>query len=89
MLNVKHQVPFFESLVSLDLGLNLSLPDHWKTLYSLGQWPGPNMICYYIKTEILVPRGCIFFLSYIRGVLILGQLYILFVFWLFFHCCRI
>ena len=31
-----HQVPFFESLVWLDLGLNPSLPDHWWILYSLG-----------------------------------------------------
>ena len=35
----QHHVPFFESLVSLDLGFNPSLPDHWRTLYSLGQWP--------------------------------------------------
>ena len=35
----QHQVPFFESLVWLDLRLNLSLLDHWQTLYSLGQWP--------------------------------------------------
>ena len=34
-----YQVPFFESLVWLDLGLNLALPDHWQTLYSLDQWP--------------------------------------------------
>ena len=34
-----HQVPFFESLVWLDLGLNPSHLDHWLTLYSLGQWP--------------------------------------------------
>ena len=30
---------FFESLVWLDLGLNCGLPDHWQTLFSLGQWP--------------------------------------------------
>ena len=28
----------FESLVWFDLGLNPGLPDHWATLYSLGQW---------------------------------------------------
>ena len=38
----QHQVPFFESLVWLDLGLNPSLLDHWRTLYSLGQWSGHN-----------------------------------------------
>ena len=26
-------------MVWLDLGLNSVLPDHWRTLYSLGQWP--------------------------------------------------
>ena len=31
----RHQVPIFESFVSLDLGLNLRLPNHWRTLYSL------------------------------------------------------
>ena len=34
-----HQVPFFESLVWLYLGLNPGLPGHWWTLYSLGQLP--------------------------------------------------
>ena len=33
-----HQVPFFEFLVWIDLGLNPGLPDHWRTVYSLGQW---------------------------------------------------
>ena len=33
----QHQVPFFESLVWLDLGLNPGHPDHWRTLYSWGQ----------------------------------------------------
>ena len=37
-------VPFFESLVWLDLGLNPSLPDHWRTLTNspgdLGSIPG-------------------------------------------------
>ena len=36
-LTRRHQASFFESLVWLDLGLNLSLPDHWRTLNSLGQ----------------------------------------------------
>ena len=36
----RHQVPFFESLVWLDPGLNPSFPDHWRTLYSLVQWHG-------------------------------------------------
>ena len=29
---------FLKSLVWLDLGLNPGLPDHWRTLYPLGQW---------------------------------------------------
>ena len=33
-----YQVPFLKSLVWRDLGLNPSLPDHWQTLYPLGQW---------------------------------------------------
>ena len=33
----RHQVPFFKFLVWLSLGLNLGHPDHWQTLYSLGQ----------------------------------------------------
>ena len=32
-----YQVPFFVSLVWLDLGLNPDLPNHWRTLY---QWAG-------------------------------------------------
>ena len=43
MMNVKqgkHQVPFFVSLVWLDIELNPGLPDHWWTLYPLVQWPG-------------------------------------------------
>ena len=35
----RNQVPFFESLVWFHLGLNPGLPDHWRTLYSLDQWP--------------------------------------------------
>ena len=33
----RYQVPFLKSLVWRDLGLNPGLPDHWRTLYSLGQ----------------------------------------------------
>ena len=36
----RHQVPFFESLVWLEQGLNPGLLDHWRTLLSLVQWPG-------------------------------------------------
>ena len=39
----QHQVPFFEFLVWLNLKLKPSLPDHWWTLYSLGQWPSSNV----------------------------------------------
>ena len=35
------QVPFFESLVWLVLGVNPALPGHWRTLYTLGQWSIP------------------------------------------------
>ena len=38
MLSVKQGS--IKSLVWLDLGLNPDLPNHWWTLYSLGQWPG-------------------------------------------------
>ena len=33
----RYQVPFYKSLVWRDVGLNPSLPDHWRTLYLLGQ----------------------------------------------------
>ena len=33
----RYQVPFFESLVWLDLGWNPSLPGHWRTLYQIGK----------------------------------------------------
>ena len=33
---VLSKVPFFESLVWLDLGLNSGLSGHWRTLYSIG-----------------------------------------------------
>ena len=42
MLSVKHQVPFFESLVWLNLWLNPGLLDHWWTLYLLGQMEQKN-----------------------------------------------
>ena len=41
----QHQEPFFESLVWLDLRLNPGLPDHWRTLYSLSQWPIYIFMC--------------------------------------------
>ena len=40
----RHQVSFYESLIWLNLGLNPGLLDHWRTLYSLGQWPNWVMI---------------------------------------------
>ena len=36
MLSKAASSTIFESLVWLDLGLNLGLPDHWRTFYSLG-----------------------------------------------------
>ena len=47
----RYQVPFFESLVWRNLGLNLGLSDHWRTLYALGQWTSHiyiNFIKYFI-----------------------------------------
>ena len=38
----RYQVPFLKSLVWRDLGLNLGLPDHWWTVYPLGQWAGKS-----------------------------------------------
>ena len=35
----RHQVPFLKSLVWRNLRLNPGLLSHWRTLYSLGQWP--------------------------------------------------
>ena len=34
-----HQHHFLKSLVWRDLGLNASIPGHWRTLCVLGQWP--------------------------------------------------
>ena len=34
----RYQVPFLKSLVWGNLGLNPGLPDHWQTLYPLGQY---------------------------------------------------
>ena len=48
MLSVKQggiKYHFSEFLVWLDLGLNPSLPDHWRTFYSLGHWPS-----FFLKT---------------------------------------
>ena len=36
----RYQVPFFKSLVWLNLGLNSGLPGHWWTLEPLGFWAG-------------------------------------------------
>ena len=40
LILLRYQVPFLKSLVWRDLGLNPGLPDHWRTLYPLGQWAG-------------------------------------------------
>ena len=42
---MRHQVPFFESLVWLDLRLNPGLPGHWRTLYALLKWKSPQCSC--------------------------------------------
>ena len=41
MLSVKqrrHQIPFFESLVWLDFGLNPGLPEHWRPYKFIDVW---------------------------------------------------
>ena len=38
----RYQVASLKSLVWRDLGLNPGLPDHWRTLYPLGQWAGSH-----------------------------------------------
>ena len=43
MLSVKQggiKYHFLKSLVWINLGLNPCLPEHWQTLYPLGQWAG-------------------------------------------------
>ena len=47
----------FESLVWLDLGLNIGLPDHWWILYSLGQRKSENSHFWFIG-----------FLQYLRSM---------------------
>ena len=52
----QHQVPFFESLVWLNLRLNPGLLDHWRTLYLLGHWPNAGhemFIIIWIKLNYL------------------------------------
>ena len=51
-----HQVPFFESLVWLDLGLDPGLLDHWWTLYSLGLMVLPIM--YSFTRYLICQSGC-------------------------------
>ena len=46
---------FLKSLVWHNLGLNPSLPDHWWTLYPLGQGAGINLHIYYIKKQSSLP----------------------------------
>ena len=65
----RYQVPFLKSLVWRDLGLNPGLPDHWRTLYPLGQWAG-----YYLKemkkfTNFLVNFLEIFFFFFFKKAL--------------------
>ena len=52
-----HQVSFFESLVWLDLGLNPCLPDHWRTLYSLGRYSTNTIGKSIILTTISLVMG--------------------------------
>ena len=42
------------SLVWHDLGLNPGLPDHWRTLYPLGQWAGTYFHMYDTKLHLMV-----------------------------------
>ena len=41
---MKASSTIFKSLVSLDLGLNPGLPDHWRTLYPLANEPKYNVL---------------------------------------------
>ena len=51
----RYQVPFLKSLLWLDLGLNPGLPDHWQTLYPLGQWA---VILYFLNDVNLLWLFC-------------------------------
>ena len=58
-------MPFLKSLVWHDLGLNPGLPNHWQTLYPLGQWAG---VCVYIYIYIyifllLAPLSDVFYIA--------------------------
>ena len=50
----RYQVAFLKSLVWLDPGLNSGHPDHWRTLYPLGQWDGIYIYIYIVSIVYLV-----------------------------------
>ena len=60
-LSVKQRgVPFFESLVWLDLGLNSGLPGHWQTLYSQDQWASLYIIKKsFLRKKSIRPRAAL------------------------------
>ena len=68
-LEMRHQVPVFESLVWLDLGLNPGLLGHWRILYSLGQWFGikwPEKDWYAVKqNKRLINQPTLFSISWL------------------------
>ena len=64
MLSVKQggiKYHFFESLVWFDLGLNPGLPDHWWTLYSLGQYIWINKMSTNYFLYIKIKKNKVFY----------------------------
>ena len=56
ILSVK-QVPFFESLVWLDLELNFDLLDHWRTVKQLWHWAGWIYMYIYMLLRIFLIKA--------------------------------
>ena len=77
-----YQVPYFKSLVWRDRGLNLGLPDHWRTLYPLDQNLPKNeqiekMLLVYIQIQVVCPNQTdkmkrSFFLAAVVSILLYG-----------------
>ena len=71
-----HPVPFFECLVWLDLGLNPGLLDHWRTLYSFGQWSGYRNTIHLNNQTVLLVR-IQFSISYLFFTVLMSSSFIL------------
>ena len=50
----RYLVPFLKSLVWRDLGLNPSLPGHWRTLYPLDQYIYIVCVCVCVSVSVYV-----------------------------------